>query len=222
MPSRASRAVWLDCACLSAWLAQAAAHSIRSPRPRCRGRMARTARGPLGTYNFAGDLGKAAFTTGGLSDVDNPAMAHGALDRGGNQRMRRTADPVVHAPPVRTDIVPQDSKNRSQATVTRKWAGGFGLLLAIGVLDSAPRMGFLLFLPFLMKAEGASLTTTGIALALVFIGGAAGKALCGWLGARLGLVATVVVTEVGTTAGILAVLALPLAPGLIAAAGCWE
>jgi MFS family permease len=91
---------------------------------------------------------------------------------------------------------------------------GFALLFAIGILDSAARMGFLLFLPFLLKAKGASLTTVGMALSLVFIGGAFGKAACGWLGARLGLLATVVTTEVGTTAGILTVLALPLAPSV--------
>jgi FSR family fosmidomycin resistance protein-like MFS transporter len=75
-------------------------------------------------------------------------------------------------------------------------------------------MGFLLFLPFLLKGKGASLTTVGLALSLIFIGGAFGKAACGWLGARLGLLATVVTTEVGTTAAILTVLALPLAPSL--------
>ncbi len=75
-------------------------------------------------------------------------------------------------------------------------------------------MGFLLFLPFLLRAKGAPLTTVGLALSLVFIGGACGKAACGWLGVRLGLVATVIVTEVGTAAAILAVLALPLAPSL--------
>jgi MFS transporter, FSR family, fosmidomycin resistance protein len=68
--------------------------------------------------------------------------------------------------------------------------------------------------PFLLKAKGAPLTTVGLALSLVFIGGALGKAVCGWLGARLGLLATVVTTEVGTTAAILTVLALPLAPSL--------
>jgi MFS transporter, FSR family, fosmidomycin resistance protein len=92
--------------------------------------------------------------------------------------------------------------------------GGFGLLFVIGVLDTAVRMGFLLFLPFLLKARGASLTTVGFALGLVFIGGAFGKAVCGWLGARLGLLATVVTTEVGTAIAILTVLALPLAASL--------
>ncbi len=88
------------------------------------------------------------------------------------------------------------------------------MLFAIGVLDTAVRMGFLLFLPFLLKTKGASLTTVGLALSLVFIGGAFGKAACGWLGARLGILATVVTTEIGTAAAILTVLILPLAGSL--------
>src|SRR5207302_1695115 len=44
---------------------------------------------------------------------------------------------------------------------------GFGLLLSIGVLDSATRMAFLLFLPFLLQAKGATLTIVGLALSLV-------------------------------------------------------
>jgi MFS transporter, FSR family, fosmidomycin resistance protein len=93
--------------------------------------------------------------------------------------------------------------------------GGFGLLLAIGVLDSGVRMGFLTFLPFLLQRKGADLPLVGAALTLVFLGGAAGKFACGWLGARLGLLRTVLATEVGTAAAILAVIALPLAPALL-------
>ncbi len=172
------------------------------------------ARGPLGTYNFAGDLGKAALPP--LVSVLLTIMHW------------RTALWVVAAlsvcvalliqllmPRVRAGSATEKPIDRPRASRARRRTGGFGLLLAIGVLDSAPRMGFLLFLPFLLKAKGASLTTTGMALALVFIGGAGGKAVCGWLGARVGLLATVVTTEIGTALGILAVLALPLAPGLM-------
>ena len=38
------------------------------------------------------------------------------------------------------------------------------------MLDSAVRMGFLTFLPFLLIGKGATLPTRGLALALVFIG----------------------------------------------------
>ena len=92
--------------------------------------------------------------------------------------------------------------------------GGFGLLLAIGVLDSGVRMGFLIFLPFLLQAKGADLPLVGLAFTLLFLGGAAGKFACGWLGARFGMLATVLATETGTAIAILAVLALPLAPAL--------
>jgi FSR family fosmidomycin resistance protein-like MFS transporter len=68
----------------------------------------------------------------------------------------------------------------------------------------------LTFLPFLLKAKGVSLPMVGTALALVFIGGAAGKFACGWLGARVGVVGTVLVTEGGTAALIIAVMFCPL------------
>jgi MFS family permease len=76
-------------------------------------------------------------------------------------------------------------------------------------------MGFLTFLPFLLKAKGASLPEIGLALALVFVDGAIGKFACGWLGARLGVLWTVLATEGGTAASIIGILALPLAPALV-------
>ena len=75
-------------------------------------------------------------------------------------------------------------------------------------------MGFLTFLPFPLKAKGADLPLAGFALTLVFLGGTAGKFTCGWLGARLGLLLTVLATEAGTVAAILALLALLLVPAM--------
>jgi hypothetical protein len=75
-------------------------------------------------------------------------------------------------------------------------------------------MGLLTFLPFLLRAKGASLSTVGLGLGLVFLGGAAGKAACGWLGERMGLLRTVLLTEGGTAALILTVLGLPLWPAV--------
>ena len=76
-------------------------------------------------------------------------------------------------------------------------------------------MGFLTFLPFLLTAKGASLPTIGLALTLVFVGGAVGKLVCAWIGARIGVVATVWVTEGFTALGILALLPLPLEFALV-------
>ncbi len=63
--------------------------------------------------------------------------------------------------------------------------------------------------------KGADLPMIGIALTLIFTGGAAGKLVCGWLGARLGVVGATFVTEGLTAAGILLLLPLPLTAGLI-------
>src|SRR5262249_61387533 len=64
--------------------------------------------------------------------------------------------------------------------------------------------GLLLFLPFVLTAKGASLPTVGLALTLVFAGGAAGKLVCAFVGARIGAVATVWLTEGLTAVGTVA------------------
>jgi FSR family fosmidomycin resistance protein-like MFS transporter len=170
------------------------------------------ARGPLGTYNFAGDLGKATLPPliSLLLTVMHwrPALGIAACLGALVAVLVRTLMPPVPAPPVALATV-------TESDIQSHGRGGFALLFSIGILDTAVRMGFLLFLPFLLKAKGAPLTTVGWALSLVFLGGAFGKAVCGWLGARLGLLATVLTTEVGTAAAILAVLALHLTGSLI-------
>jgi MFS family permease len=75
-------------------------------------------------------------------------------------------------------------------------------------------MGYLLFLPFLIRGRHGGSPTVGIALALLFIGGAFGKATCGWLGERLGVVASIMVTEAATALLIGATLFTPLVPTL--------
>ena len=83
------------------------------------------------------------------------------------------------------------------------------------MLDSATRMAFLTFLPFVLLAKGATLPTIGLALTLVFAGGAAGKLVCAFIGARIGAIPTVYLTEGLTTVGILALLPLPLEFALV-------
>ena len=168
------------------------------------------ARGPLGTYNFAGDIGKAAIPSGAslllaLMTWHHMLWALAALGL-------IVAVGVAIFLPANLRPVHRSARPEQRASSAE---GGFALLLAIGILDSSVRMGFLTFLPFLLKEQGASLSTIGQALALVFIGGAAGKFACGWLGARFGVLATVLLTEAGTAAAISAVLVLPLAPTLV-------
>ena len=92
---------------------------------------------------------------------------------------------------------------------------GFPILLTIGVIDSATRMGFLTFMPFLLAAKGASVPMIGLALTLTFVGGAVGKLVCAWIGARIGVLATVWLTEGATAIGIVALLPLPLEAGFV-------
>jgi MFS family permease len=75
-------------------------------------------------------------------------------------------------------------------------------------------MAFLTFLPFVLLAKGATLPTVGFALTLVFAGGAVGKLVCAFLGARIGAIATVCLTEMLTAAAIVALLPLSLTAGL--------
>jgi FSR family fosmidomycin resistance protein-like MFS transporter len=170
------------------------------------------ARGPLGTYNFAGDLGKATLPPL-LSLLLTVLHWRSTLWVAAGLGLLVAASilwlmPHVPAPPIESETIAASNREAQES-------GGFTLLFVIGILDTAARMGFLLFLPFLLKMKGAPQTTVGLALSLVFIGGAFGKAVCGWLGARLGLLPTVLATEVGTAAAILALLVLPLGLSLI-------
>ncbi|MHC2103860.1 MFS transporter [Methylobacterium sp. CM6246] len=174
------------------------------------------ARGPLGTYNFAGDLGKAAvpplvgflLTLSGWRTALWVIAGLGvAVALGVGRWLPR--DPASRGAPSRTAPGPARGGDGTEARP------GFGLLVAIGTLDNAARPAFLLYLPFLLQEKGAALTTVGLALSLVFIGGALGKAVCGRLGERFGVTRTVLLTETGTAAAILAVIALPLVPALI-------
>lgn len=171
------------------------------------GRRSRTA---LAGYNFSGDLGKMALPAATawlvvLMPWRSAAMILGILGMLGAAavllaRVQAGGEAREHAAP---EVPPGPSAGR-----------GFPLLLAIGIIDSATRMGFLTFLPFLLRMKGADLPMIGIALTLIFAGGAAGKLVCGLLGARLGVVRAVLVTEGLTAAGILALLPLPLTAGL--------
>jgi MFS transporter, FSR family, fosmidomycin resistance protein len=173
-------------------------------------------RGPLATYNFAGDLGKMALpsVTAALLLLMPWRSAVLALGTIGVATALAIAFLLSRSNPAARQATPLlDDAIDDRAARPR---GGFALLLAIGIIDSATRMGFLTFLPFLLKAKGAGLPTVGLALTLVFAGGAAGKLVCGFLGARIGILATVIATEGATALGIAMSLLLPLGAALAA------
>jgi MFS transporter, FSR family, fosmidomycin resistance protein len=170
-----------------------------------------SSRTALGTYNFTGDVGKVAL----------PALfALIAASLGWRQAMLITASIAVAGAGLilatlqSAEMQAEAAKSEGKAVAgqARPWA--FWLLFFIHIADSAVRSGFLIFLPFLLRAKGADLPTIGLALSLLFAGGAAGKLVMGWVGSRLGVVLSVVLTEVATTAMILALLPLALTPAL--------
>jgi MFS family permease len=143
----------------------------------------------LGTYNFAGDIGKmtlpATLSLMLLALAWRPALAIlGCLG------FVLAAVIFVVTPRYEREGAP-------------------------GIVDSATRMGFLLFLPFVLTQKGASLQTIGLAMTLVFAGGAAGKLACAFIGARIGAIGTVWLTEGLTAVGILALIPLPLPAALM-------
>lgn len=170
-------------------------------------------RAALGTYNFAGDLGKvavpatvalAAALVGwrtaaagyGLIGLAAAAMILVVLGRLGVGEPALAADGAAGAPGHGWGI--RDRRS-------------FQALAGVGMIDNATRTALLTFLPFALIAKGASVAAIGGALALVFAGGAVGKFACGLLADRVGVIRTVVLTETATAAGILAVVVAPQA-----------
>ena len=172
-------------------------------------------RGALGTYNFAGDLGKMALPSiaAGLIAMMSWRLATSLIGIAG--LFGATAILLLLRPVSLAAAHVRNGSDRSQAhDITGLLHNGFPLLFTIGVIDSATRMGFLTFLPFLLQAKAAGVPEIGVALTLVFAGGAVGKLVCGFLGARLGVLPTVLLTEGATAAGIVALLPLPLGASL--------
>ncbi|MET0408673.1 MAG: MFS transporter [Hyphomicrobium sp.] len=169
------------------------------------------ARRPLGIYNFTGDLGKAAIPAA-VSLLLVAVAWQQAVYALAASGIAVAIAMALWMPAVGTGLITDTKQHASHAG---RGHGGFFWLLAIGMLDSAVRMAFLTFLPFLLIDKGASTPTCGLALALLFIGGAAGKFACGWLGDRIGTRRTVLFTEISTTVLILGVLVLPLAPAIV-------
>ncbi len=167
-------------------------------------------RRPLGIYNFSGDLGKAllpALVAVLLPIIDWQAVmvlmaALGIL-------LIMALARLAPATPV------QAQRAAARAPGRARDGRGFAILATVGALDTATRMGYLLFLPFLIQGRGGDSPMIGVALALLFIGGAFGKFTFGWLGERIGVVRCVMLAECATALLIAATLVTPLLPTLL-------
>ena len=171
-------------------------------------------RAALGTYNFAGDVGKVAL--GGIVSLlavagvhwQTPVTAFGWI------AVACAVAIFVVLGRIGGSTAPAPA-TAAAAPAARGWGirdrRGFAALCAIEVVDSSTRAGFLTFVAFLLIAKGVPDGWAALAVPLVFVGGMAGKLACGFLAERFGIIRTVVITEIATAAGIFLALALPAA-----------
>jgi len=166
----------------------------------------------LGTYNFSGDIGKFLFPA--LAAVALSLISWRLVCAGFGffgcvlvitlfiiLRRARVGESALRQP------------NQKAASKTNGWGiihkGAFSTLSFIAIVDTAVRTGLIIFGPFLFIQKGIQAESVGFALSLLFVGGAAGKFLCGALAERIGVIATVVITECITGFGILILTVLP-------------
>jgi MFS family permease len=169
----------------------------------------------LGTYNFAGDLGKVALPAAVAlgTTVVGWRVATGAFGFLGLGAALAIAVLLARLAIGRPDPPAPAARGGGRGWGIRD-ARGFRALAAIGMIDNATRSPFLTFLPFALIAKGLTMAGVGGAFALVFAGGAVGKFACGLLADRVGVIRAVVVTEAVTSLGIITVVVAPLGVAL--------
>jgi MFS family permease len=160
----------------------------------------------LSQYNFAGDIGK-TLIPGAVGLLLVVVSWRTSVTLMGVLGLAAAAllwwlIPAHSSPPAH--------EKAAKAVNSAGSPSGLRALLATGTLDSTVRMGFLTFLPFLLQSKGAGTAGIGMALSLLFIGGAFGKLFCGYMGARFGMMKTVWVTESATSLCIVLAVSLPL------------
>jgi FSR family fosmidomycin resistance protein-like MFS transporter len=163
-------------------------------------------RAAMGTFNFAGDVGKVTlpFILAVLINLLGWRPAVFALSLGGI-----SSGIILWTLARKTRIdAPLPRRVEREVAQSSRWGikdrKGFSALLTIGIIDISTRTALLTFLPFLLLQKGFPPDRVGFALTVLFAGGAAGKFACGILAEWFGIIPMVVATEALTTAGILA------------------
>jgi MFS transporter, FSR family, fosmidomycin resistance protein len=163
-------------------------------------------RAALGTFNFAGDMGKVAcpFLLALLIRFMGWRPAVFALSLGGIAAGAILWTLAWKAKP----DPPAPKPDETKAVEGNRWGirdrKSLSALLTIGIIDISTRTALLTFLPFLLLQKEIPAFKLGFALTLLFAGGAAGKFACGILAEWFGIIPMVIVTEALTTIGILA------------------
>lgn len=167
-------------------------------------------RAALGTYNLFGDVGKFAF--GGLLSLllllgvpwQGPVFAYGIAGMlvaiGIFLWVSGSAPARAHG------AAPESVDHGSWGIRNRR---GFIALCLIEIVDSSTRVGFLTLIAFLLLDKGLSTGWAAASVPLVLVGGMAGKLACGLLAERVGIIRTIVITEIATGIGVLLVAVAP-------------
>ena len=167
-------------------------------------------RAALGTYAFAGDVGKFSFA-GGLGlliaagvDWRGPIVSLGVFTI-------LTAVVILFVLlAVQVGGRPEKPQERAIKTKVSGWGIrepiGFGALLGIMIFDNCTRNGFLTFVAFLLIAGNVDTELAAMAIPAILLGGMWGKLACGLLAERVGIIRTVIITEVGTAIGIVVMI----------------
>jgi MFS family permease len=172
-------------------------------------------RAALGTYNFAGDVGKVAIPALLAVMIATWGWRHAIGVLGLVGFIGAFAILLALAGSrAATGVSAGAARGTPTGPAAPLWRA-FGALSAIGVIDSGVRTGFLTFLPFILTEKGVSVPMLGVALGLVFVGGALGKFACGMLARRVGVLRTVIITECGTAIFMLAILVAPAPAALL-------
>ena len=169
-------------------------------------------RAALGTYNFSGDVGKFALA-GAVSLLffagvpwQAPVTFFGGLSLAcALAILLLLQEGHTHGqPPAATSV---DERRPAGWGIRNRQ--GFLALCLIEVIDVSTRTGFLTFVAFLIIAKKMPMGWAAMAVPLTMAGGMAGKLACGFLAERLGIIRTIVITEIWTGVGILLLLPMP-------------
>ena len=165
----------------------------------------------LGTYNLFGDVGKFAF--GGLLSLllmtglpwQGPVVAYGLIGLAvAGLAFFWLAG--FHGAPSEKPVADTGTSGKGWGIRNRR---GFVALCLIEIIDSSTRVGFLTLIAFLLIDKGLSTGWATLAVPLILVGGMAGKLACGVLAERVGIIRTIIITEVVTGVGIFAAVMLP-------------
>ena len=171
----------------------------------------------LGAYNASGDAGKLAFTGLATALLGAGAGWQGVAFGYGTLALVAGAGLFLLLRAARAggrDARPGGERAMRGTDWGIRHPSGFTTLASIVFLDIAVQDGFLVFVAFVLIEKQVSAGLAGLGVVLTLAGGMVGKFGCGLLAVRFGVVRALVLVELLSAAGIVAVLLAPAALAL--------